>query len=293
MTISILAAAMLIQSAPASTAAQPQWTLAASDEDGEIWIDRASIRREGALHRFRARHKSRDGGTDRIKSVQVDYQLDCAGRTLAIESMEGFDGSGRSIGSRTIPADWLDKEPIYAGSHDENIYMRVCPPSARRKLVQRPGPPVATMIRTTPVPAPPPIMVAPPPPIMIAPPAPPPPPPPPRNYPAKRAAPVVPLPSLFSGDDYPAAALRAEQEGMVLFRMKIDKNGRVAACDILSSSGSSSLDSTTCRLISARAKFHPARNAKGKKVPDEMVGRILWRFPEEPAPPPTSPPVPQ
>ena len=105
----------------------------------------------------------------------------------------------------------------------------------------------------------------------------------------KRAAPVAPLPSLFSAEDYPAAALRAEQEGMVLYRMKIDKNGRVAACEIVSSSGSPSLDSTTCRLITARARFNPARNAKGKKVPDSMVGRILWRFPEEPVPPAVPP----
>ena len=105
----------------------------------------------------------------------------------------------------------------------------------------------------------------------------------------KRASPVVPLHSLFSADDYPAAALRAEAEGTVVYKVAIDKAGSVSSCEIISSSGSSSLDSTTCRLIRNRAKFHPARNSKGKKISDELHGRIVWRFPDEPDPPAAPP----
>lgn len=283
MTISILAAALLVQPAPASPGASPQWTLAASNEEAEYWLDRASLRQEGPLHRFRMRLRPRNKTGDAIQSLLVAYQLDCSRQTLAMESMEAFDAAGEILETRAIPSYWLDKDPIYPDTVEAQFYARICP-APRRQLMDRPPPP--PMIVATPVPSPPPI-------IRVAPPAPPPPPPPPPpgGYPVTRATPVVPLHTLFSADDYPAAALRAEQEGLVVFRITIDKQGRVAGCDVISSSGSTSLDSATCRLIRLRAQFRPARNARGKKMTDTVHGRILWRIPGEPAPPPPAPPA--
>ena len=60
--------------------------------------------------------------------------------------------------------------------------------------------------------APPPVTLAPP-----APPAPPPPPPPPRVVPPQRAR--ANLDSYFSADDYPAAALRGNEQGTTGFRL--------------------------------------------------------------------------
>ena len=285
MTISILAAALLAQPAPPPAGDGPQWTLAASKEDGEYWLDQASLRNERSLYRFRMRVRSKGSERDEVQSVLVALQLDCSMQTLAMESLEALNAAGEIVATRTIPALWLDKEPIYSGSTEALFYARICP-APRRKLSGRPSPP--PMVIATPVaPLPPPIIQMPPP---VPPPAPPaPPPPPPRRV--LPATPVVPLHTLFSADDYPAAALRAEEEGWVVYRMTIDKRGRVVGCAIISSSGSASLDSTTCRLIQARARFRPARNAKGKKIADSMVGRIWWRLPEEP--PAIIPPQPQ
>jgi TonB family protein len=122
----------------------------------------------------------------------------------------------------------------------------------------------------------------------LGPPAPPPPPSPRRGreQPARAHANLV---SLFSSDDYPAAAVRAGEQGAVGFRLEIDKAGRVAGCAITSSSGSAALDSTTCRLLAARARFTPARDRKGRAATDSVNGRIIWRIPEpEPPPPPPS-----
>ena len=66
--------------------------------------------------------------------------------------------------------------------------------------------------------------------------------------------------------DYPASALRAEQEGTVGFELEIDETGRVTACRITRSSGFSSLDANTCR-VTYRRKFRPALDASGKPVP--------------------------
>ena len=93
------------------------------------------------------------------------------------------------------------------------------------------------------------------------------------------------LVSLFGDQDYPAAAVAAREQGDVGFALDVGPDGQVAACTVTSSSGSSELDSATCRLIQARARFTPAVDAGGATVPDKIRGRISWRMP--PAPPPT------
>jgi TonB family protein len=126
-------------------------------------------------------------------------------------------------------------------------------------------------------------------PTAAAPPAPPPPPLPPRRRgEARPARAQASLPQLFSSDDYPASALRAGEAGAVGFRVDVGKDGRVAACTVTASSGSTALDSTTCRLLTSRARFSPALDRKGRPTTDSFNGRIVWRLPEPEPPPPTS-----
>jgi len=86
------------------------------------------------------------------------------------------------------------------------------------------------------------------------------------------------IPNFAMETDYPAAALRRHEQGTVGYRIEIDATGAVAACTIVQSSGSASLDSGTCDLFRSRARFTPARDAEGRAVPDYYVGRITWRF---------------
>jgi TonB family protein len=119
-------------------------------------------------------------------------------------------------------------------------------------------------------------MMAPaPPPINMAPPAPPPPPPRGISAPARARANLA---SLISVEDYPAAALRAREEGMVGFRLEVGPNGRVSNCAITQSSNSPSLDSTTCRLLTSRARFTPAQDSLGNPATGTVSGRVLWRI---------------
>lgn len=119
--------------------------------------------------------------------------------------------------------------------------------------------------------------------------APPPPPGPPLRIAGRGPRAQAPLATLFSSDDYPAAAARAGEEGAVGFRLHVGKDGRVAACTVTASSGSAALDSTTCQLIALRARFQPARDAQGKPADDSVSGRIVWRLPKPEPPPPSSP----
>jgi len=128
-------------------------------------------------------------------------------------------------------------------------------------------PPQITPVATPAPPAPP------------APPPPPPPPPPPKKVtPAKAKANLA---SLFSDEDYPASAVRAGESGATGFRLEVGANGRVTNCTITSSSGSSALDSTTCRLLRSRARFTPATDSTGAPTSDVSTGRIVWRLPAE------------
>ena len=135
---------------------------------------------------------------------------------------------------------------------------------------------VAPPMQTTPVIQPP----APPTPVYRpAPPAPPAPPPPPRVSQAARA--TGSLPGLFSTDDYPQSALRNEEQGTTAVSLTIGPNGRVSACNVTSSSGSSSLDSTTCSILTRRARFTPAKDQNGQPISDSSSARIRWQLPAD------------
>jgi protein TonB len=58
--------------------------------------------------------------------------------------------------------------------------------------------------------------------------------------------------------------------------MSVDPDGRVGRCVIARSSGSAELDATTCRLVRQRYRFDPARDARGRAVPDLVGDRHLW-----------------
>jgi protein TonB len=98
-----------------------------------------------------------------------------------------------------------------------------------------------------------------------------PPPPPPR---AASAA------EMFSIDDYPAAALRSGEQGTTRFRVAIGRDGKPRDCVVTGSSGSSILDSTTCRLFLERARFAPARDSAGRPVEDSLALSVTWALPD-------------
>ena len=140
----------------------------------------------------------------------------------------------------------------------------VTPPPLVR--MQAPEPPIQTVT------APPPPYIPP-----VAP-APPPPPPPPRKVQSAQSA-KGDLRSLFSADDYPAAAQSSGAEGTVQATLTIGSDGRVVSCNVTRSSGNSSLDSTTCNILRRRAKFTPARDSNGQPTTDTVsTPPIVWRL---------------
>jgi protein TonB len=157
------------------------------------------------------------------------------------------------------------------------------PPPPPKDMPDVPPPPVTppplVRVNTTPPPiavvespTPPPI-----PPVVQAPP-PPPPPPPPRKVQSAQSA-KGDLRTLFSADDYPAAAQSAGAEGTAQATLTIGPDGRVVSCNLSRSTGNSSLDSATCNILRRRAKFTPARDSNGQPTTDTVTTPpIVWRL---------------
>lgn len=112
---------------------------------------------------------------------------------------------------------------------------------------------------------------------------PPPPPPPPPPAAVRKVEPArarANLASYVSDADYPAAAIRAEDQGTTRFRLTVSPSGRVTDCAVTSSSGSPALDAATCRLMKQRARFTPARDSSGNATGDTVTNAIRWVLPE-------------
>lgn len=141
----------------------------------------------------------------------------------------------------------------------------ITPPPLVR--VEAPPPPITTVT------APPPVI----PPVVTPPPAPPPPPPPRKVQSATSAK--GDLRTLFSADDYPAAAQAAGAEGTAQAELTVGPDGRVVGCNLIKSTGNNSLDSATCNILRRRAKFTPARDSNGQATTDTVTTPpIVWRL---------------
>ncbi len=80
--------------------------------------------------------------------------------------------------------------------------------------------------------------------------------------------------------DYPAKALSAKHQGTTRFDLTIHPAGYVAECRIVQSSGYAELDDATCDLITKRARFNPARDAKAMPVGGTYSNQVRWQIPK-------------
>jgi TonB family protein len=84
---------------------------------------------------------------------------------------------------------------------------------------------------------------------------------------------------VFRAEDYPSDALRANQQGEVTMRFWVETNGRISDCKVAKSSGSTSLDTNSCGILTERLKLLPARDAKGAPVRSLTTTTVTWSIP--------------
>jgi TonB family protein len=92
-------------------------------------------------------------------------------------------------------------------------------------------------------------------------------------------SPKTPPASWVTNDDYPPVAKNSRQMGIVGFRLDVDDKGKVSDCHLTRSSGFALLDVQTCRVLTYRASFKPARDAFGKAVPATFSSNFRWELP--------------
>ncbi len=80
--------------------------------------------------------------------------------------------------------------------------------------------------------------------------------------------------------DYPRVALVRGWEGTARYAVEVNLAGRVTDCRITSSTGHEVLDDATCRYITRRARFDPARNTSGEEVSGTFTGAVTWQIPD-------------
>ncbi len=91
-------------------------------------------------------------------------------------------------------------------------------------------------------------------------------------------------PRLVSGGitnmDYPAAAIRAREQGNVRIALNIGVDGAVTDCAVTTSSGSEALDSATCAIARERFRFTPGRTSDGLAAPSVYRQSVRWVLPD-------------
>ena len=79
-------------------------------------------------------------------------------------------------------------------------------------------------------------------------------------------------------ENYPARAIRDEVEGSVGVRVTISPQGRVTACSVTSSSGSSVLDEAACDGMTRYARYNPALDDAGNPTTGSASTRIVYQL---------------
>lgn len=76
--------------------------------------------------------------------------------------------------------------------------------------------------------------------------------------------------------DLPADLRKSRSGAQITVRYRIGVNGRVSGCTVVASSGRPDVDGGTCRAITERFRFRPARDARGDPVPFLMTETQGW-----------------
>lgn len=85
----------------------------------------------------------------------------------------------------------------------------------------------------------------------------------------------------FGADDYPTEAISASEQGRVIAKLWIDATGKVVSCTVTVSSGSVSLDRTTCKIALEKVSFTPATDRRGRPVAAAYTLPVRWVLPTD------------
>lgn len=83
----------------------------------------------------------------------------------------------------------------------------------------------------------------------------------------------------FGPENYPAAAIRASEQGRVIAEIQIDDTGKIVSCKVIESSGSASLDQATCAIALQDRYYSPASDRQGRPIASRTKLAVRWVLP--------------
>lgn len=84
----------------------------------------------------------------------------------------------------------------------------------------------------------------------------------------------------FNEEDYPVRARRNGESGTVVAEWAVSADGFAEDCRVVESSDSLALDEASCRLVTARMRYDPARDSAGAPVRSTDGQHFHWELPE-------------
>ena len=76
---------------------------------------------------------------------------------------------------------------------------------------------------------------------------------------------------------YPRVSLRENEQGIVEYRLNIDRDGTAKDCIVTESSGHERLDRVTCKGAARYARFQPAFDGDGNRIRSAYTGKVIWK----------------
>lgn len=134
------ALAMACLSSAAAAAQAVKWVSLYTDRDGETFYDPASVNRIGNRTRLTLRMIAKDGVS---WSAIMRAEIDCKAQTMGMLSMEQYGAGPEPVKTRTVPADKIERQPLFVGEDMEPTYRVACPTGA--PLPKFSGPPIVVV----------------------------------------------------------------------------------------------------------------------------------------------------
>ena len=91
------------------------------------------------------------------------------------------------------------------------------------------------------------------------------------------ATPPVHIAGALTNADYARSGVPRGAAGTVLIAFRVRSDGTVDRCSTIRSSGNSTIDRETCRLVEQRFRFRPARDASGQAIDFTLRTDFTWR----------------
>lgn len=83
----------------------------------------------------------------------------------------------------------------------------------------------------------------------------------------------------IKSDDYPPGAVLRGEQGLIVSSLGVDATGVPRTCRIVGGAETAILGDATCKILLARAKFVPAKDAAGNPIASEFEARFRWATP--------------